>query len=139
MIVLDSNVVSEMMRSEPAPQVAAWASHLEDTAVVTVVTLAEVTRGILRLPQGQRRRALAASWESARRRWAFPALPFDEHAAVVWAEILAAREAGGQPMSVLDAQVAAICVAQGLPLATRNTKDFVGVGGLTLIDPWAGP
>ncbi|WBB46753.1 type II toxin-antitoxin system VapC family toxin [Verrucosispora sp. WMMA2044] len=138
MIVLDTNVVSELMRAEPAPVVLAWLQQSSSTGLyTTAVTVAEIRYGIARLPEGQRRESLhqAASEIFA----AFPrqVLPFDLAAAGAYADVVAVREKLGHPIDGFDAQIAAICRVQAATLATRNTKDFTDTG-INVVDPWRG-
>jgi toxin FitB len=136
MIVLDTNVVSELMRATPAPAVLAWLQQTPSTGLyTTAVTVAEIRYSIARLPDGRRKQDLdqAASEIFA----AFPrqVLPFDLAAATAYADVVAGREADGNPISGFDGQIAAICRSQAATLATRNTKDFIHTG-ISLIDPW---
>ena len=136
MIVLDTNVVSELMRSEPEERVVAWATSQATAAVgTTSVTLAEVRSGIVRLPAGRRRKVLLSAAEDVFSAFASSILPFDADAAHHYADIVVERERAGAPISGFDAQIAAICRAHGAALATRNTEDFVGLG-LSLTNPW---
>jgi hypothetical protein len=139
-ILLDTNVLSELMRPTPEPQVVRWLDSFSDTDVwVSAVTEAEILLGIQLLPNGRRRNGLA---DLAERMFEVDfsgrCLSFDAGAAVVYADIVAARTRLGSPISVEDAQIAAIARAGGLALATRNVKDFSGLEGLKVIDPWSG-
>ncbi|MCA1671027.1 MAG: type II toxin-antitoxin system VapC family toxin [Actinobacteria bacterium] len=136
MIVLDTNVVSELMRASPAAAVASWVRQQErGSLVTTAITIAEIRYGLARLPAGRRTRQL---WETAEEVLAaFPSqvLPFDQAAAVLYGDIAAARERIGRPIDAFDAQIAAISRAHRARLATRNTKDFDETG-IRLVDPW---
>jgi hypothetical protein len=136
MIVLDTNVVSELMRPEPAPAVLAWLRQRSGGSLhTTTVTVAEIRYGIARLPEGRRRETLqqAASEIFA----AFPrqVIPFDLAAANTYADVVTGRESIGNPIDGFDAQIAAICRSHAATLATRNTKDFIDTG-ITLVNPW---
>lgn len=136
MIVVDTNVVSELMRPSPSPSVVAWvrasrASQLHTTAI----TVAELLYGIKRLPEGQRRTVLGTTAREVFSAFADRVLAFDEPAAEQYAEIVAGREATGRPISGFDAQIAAICRSHGATLATRNAKDFQQTG-IAILDPW---
>lgn len=136
MIVLDTNVVSELMRPEPTPAVLAWLRQYSGGSLrTTAVTVAEIRYGIARLPDGRRREALqqAASEIFA----AFPrqVLPFDLAAANAYADVVTGRERIGNSIDGFDAQIAAICRSQAATLATRNTKDFADTG-IALVNPW---
>jgi predicted nucleic acid-binding protein len=137
-IVLDTNVISEVFRPQPDPNVVAWLESLSGDVAITAITLAELLAGVRRMPDGQRRVALAARIESAvdPYRQSRAVLAFDDEAAGHYAEIFAARERAGLPISMADAQIAAICRSNDAVCATRNTKDFAGTG-IELVDPWA--
>jgi predicted nucleic acid-binding protein len=140
MILLDTNVLSELMRAVPEPRVVRWLDSCADEDVwVSAVTAAEILLGIQLLPKGKRRDGLAGlAGRMFEVDFAGRCLPFDAAAAAAFAKIVAARTRIGTPISVEDAQIAAIARAGGLALATRNTKDFTGIDGLVLIDPWSG-
>lgn len=137
MIVLDTNVISEAFRRQPNTRVIAWVENLTGEVAITSVTLAELLAGVRRLPNGKRRTALAASIGAALEpyRQTRAILPFDDIAAEQYAEVLAARQKAGLPISTADAQIAAICRTHGATCATRNTKDFAYTG-VELLDPW---
>lgn len=138
MIVLDTNVVSELMRTRPEPGVVRWVDHHSpDGYALTAISVAELRFGILRLPSGRRREALGRAFglvleEDLGGR----ILPFDAEAAEVHASMSAAAELTGRTRPIADGQIAAICTARGLPLATRNVRDFDGQG-IDLLDPWS--
>jgi predicted nucleic acid-binding protein len=136
-IVLDTNVLSELMRSQPAAAVFAWVSAQPRAALhTTSVNKAEILYGIATLPEGRRRAALAAAAEAMfNDDFAGRVLPFDEEAAVHYAEIVAERRREGRPIEAFDAQIAATARVAGAELATRNVGDFAGCG-LTLVNPW---
>jgi predicted nucleic acid-binding protein len=136
MIILDTNVVSELMRPAPLPAVLGWLQeHPRHDVFTTVITVAEIRYGIARLPEGRRRTELdqAASEIFA----AFPdqVLSFDLAAASAYADIVAYRDSVGSPINGFDAQIAAICRTKAAFLATRNTKDFTDTG-IAMVDPW---
>jgi hypothetical protein len=136
-IVLDTNVISELARQAPDPGVLSWLDSLEVSDVVTTaVTAAELRYGVARLPSGHRKRELIAVirgilTEDLRGQ----IRPFDERASVQYADVVTGRERIGRPIGVADAQIAAICRDLGAILATRNTADFEETG-IELIDPW---
>lgn len=136
MIVLDTNIVSELMRVTPAPAVLAWLQQTSSTGLyTTAVTVAEIRYGIARLPQGGRRETLHQAANEVFAAFPRQVLPFDLAAATAYADVVAGRERDGNPISGFDAQIAAICRSQAATLATRNTKDFAGTG-ITVVDPW---
>ncbi|RIV31346.1 type II toxin-antitoxin system VapC family toxin [Micromonospora radicis] len=136
MIVLDTNVVSELMRAEPAPAVVAWLQQSSSAGLfTTAVTVAEIRYGIARLPEGQRRESLHQAANEIFAAFPRQVLPFDLAAAGAYADVVAGRERLGHPIDGFDAQIAAICRTQTAALATRNTKDFTDTG-VEVIDPW---
>lgn len=136
MIVLDTNVVSELMRPEPASTVLAWLREQPgDDLYTTAITVAEIRYGIARLPDGRRRAALD---QAAREIFAaFPdqVLAFDLAAADAYTDVVAHRDDLGAPIDGFDAQIAAICRTQAAVLATRNVKVFVDTG-IRITNPW---
>ena len=138
MIVLDTNVVSELMRDHPHPAVLAWLDARPARRLfVTAVTEAEVCTGLAFLPEGKRRRRLT---EAADRAFGGlfkgRVLPFDSRAARSYAQIVAACRAAGRPISQSDAQIAATAQSRGMAVATRNLRDFQDTG-IDLVDPWS--
>lgn len=138
MIVLDTNVISEIFRPTPDSRVVAWLESLTGDVAITSVTLAELLAGVRRMPSGQRKSALAETLDVALQpyRDTRSILAFDDEAAAHYAEVLVAREAAGLPISTADAQIAAICRVRRAACATRNTKDFAHTG-VELVNPWA--
>jgi predicted nucleic acid-binding protein len=138
MIVLDTNVLSEFMRTEPESRVLAWVDAQPAMELaVSAVTVAEIFHGIARLPSGKRKQKLEAhAMAMFEEDFAGRILSFDAHAAVEYATLVADCESKGRAVSMADAQVAAICRTHGLPIATRNVKDFE-FSGVEMINPWA--
>jgi predicted nucleic acid-binding protein len=137
-IVLDTNVISELMRPQPHPQVLAWVDGLDPVRVaITAMNEAEILHGIARLPDGRRKQGLQQSWDElvaeifAGRVW-----PFSSEAAHWYADLLSARERLARPMATADAVIAATVLAHGAQLATRDLAHFADLG-LDLINPWA--
>jgi predicted nucleic acid-binding protein len=136
MIILDTNVVSELMRPRPAPTVVAWLQrHPSRDLFTSAITVAEIRYGIARLPAGRRRETLAQA--AAEIFTAFPdqILPFDLAAAHAYADIVSRRESLGAPIDGFDAQIAAVCRTHAADLATRNGRDFTDTG-IAVINPW---
>ena len=137
MIVLDTNVLSELMRPEPAEPVVSWVSSQPATSqYTTTVTQAEILYGILLLAAGKRRTRLLGAAESMfAEDFSGRVLSFGSDAAALYARIAADRRRAGHPISHFDAQIAAIARANGAKVVTRNIPDFHGCG-VELIDPW---
>ena len=137
MIFLDTNVLSELMRPQPNPAVVAWVNAQSSGAHVSAVTQAEISLGIALLPEGKRRDALAvAARQMFEEDFAARCLPFDSMVAEHFARLVAERRRIGRPITTQDAQIAAVALANNMPLATRNTDDFKAIPGLALVDPW---
>jgi len=137
MIVLDTNVISELARPQPDVRVVIWIDNQEQTGIyLTSVSLAETLYGIERLPLGQRKRDLSTDFGILlEERFRSRVLSFDEESARGYALITTRRERIGQRMGTADAEIASICLANGAALATRNTRDFEETG-IELINPW---
>lgn len=138
MIILDTNVISELTRPNPNSDVIEWYSHLSPTdSRITAITEAELRYGIALLPPGRRRQLVLSRVETTLQRFrAGYILPFDSHAARSYADIAAVRRAAGKPIDIADGQIAAIVHSVGGELATRNIRDFEGCG-INVINPWS--
>jgi hypothetical protein len=138
MIVVDTNVLSEVMKVSPSPRVVDWWNSYPETELyLTSITQAEILAGIELLPKGKRRAAIAQAAEATfREDFADRILPFDGEAVREFAMIFAARRKLGRPIRQSDAQIAAIARSSGAVLATRNTGDFEHCG-VKLVNPWA--
>ncbi len=136
MIVVDTNVASELMRPEPSSVVVAWLrARRTDELFTTAITLAEILFGIERLPDGRRKEGLSTAASEVFSSFPDQILPFDEIAAAEYAKVVEARERAGSPIDGFDAQIASICRVHRASLATRNLKDFADTG-IVVIDPW---
>lgn len=137
MIVLDTNVLSEVMREGPDPGVVAWLRGQSASEVfTTAITRGEILYGIEILPPGMRRTALQRIADRIfSETFCGRVLGFDEAAALHYAQIGAARKASGRRLQTADAQIAAIVRLHDAILATRNTRDFEGCG-IRLVNPW---
>ncbi len=137
MILLDTNVLSELMRQAPAPAVIRWVDRHPSAAVfISAVTRAEIELGIALLPDGKRKTGIMESAGRMFQEFSGRCLPFDETAARHYGSIVATRTRAGLPISVEDAQIAAIALSGNLAVATRNTADFEKIEGLDLCNPW---
>ena len=138
MIVLDTNVVSELMKPDAAPPVFNWTAKQSSSSLfTTTVTMAEIFYGIELLAHGRKRLDLTTAARTLfegifRDR----VLAFDIQAATLYPTMAAARRKSGRPIAPFDAQIAAIALSRGAALATRNTDDFDRCG-LQLVNPWA--
>jgi toxin FitB len=137
MIVLDTNVLSEVMRPSPARAVAAWMAGEKPGRFffTTAVTEAEIRLGIEVLPAGRRKQELEAAAQRIIALFDDRILPFDSMATREFARIVAGRRRAGLPIGDLDAQIAAIARSRSMALATRNVLDFHGTG-INVLDPW---
>ncbi|WP_416637307.1 type II toxin-antitoxin system VapC family toxin [Pseudomonas sp. OHS18] len=137
MILLDTNVLSELMRAKPAPEVVAWIDQQPAGQLyISAITVAEILYGIARLPDGKRKTSFA---DLARlmfdEDFAGRILPFDTEAASRYASLAAASEAQGRVADMADAQIAAIAALYDAPVATRNVRHFDHLG-VSVINPW---
>jgi toxin FitB len=138
MIVLDTNVLSALMRREPEAVAVAWLDTLPAESVwTTSVTIFEISLGLELLGAGRRRRALEDAFaRMLAEDFEDRILPFDDGAARFAGHIAAGQRRTGRTVEIRDVQIAGICAARKATLATRNTRHFDGLG-LTLVDPWA--
>ena len=137
MILLDTNVLSELMRHEPDPVALAWVDAQSRYQLhISAVTRAEIDLGVALLPEGRRKQGLQAAAQRMFAEFSGRCLPFDERAASRYGELVAVRVRAGRPISVEDAQIAATALAGGFVLATRNGRDFTAIEGLALVDPF---
>jgi toxin FitB len=137
MIILDTNVVSEPLKLQPDPKVLAWLdAQAPESLYITAINLAELAAGIAVLPAGRKRTVLQQSLDQ-RMMPLFEGriLHFDAKAAQAFAILSAKLQAAGSAISFADCAIAAIAMANGFALATRNTRDFKNTG-VVLIDPW---
>lgn len=126
MILLDTNIISEMMRPSPTIEVMTWLDAQKKEALfISSVTIAEITYGLHILPEGKRRKDLLDAFQQIiTKLFKYRILTFDERAAYVYGEIMGHRKKLGKPLSVPDGQIAAIAHLNNAILATRNVRDF---------------
>ncbi len=138
MYLLDTNVLSELMRATPSQAVLDWVnSQKAPDLFICTITRAEIELGIALLPAGKRRTNLATQARAMfDEDFAGRCLPFDEKGASLYAALVAARTRLGLPISVEDAQIAAVGLGSLKTLVTRNTADFENIKGLNLLNPW---
>ena len=137
MILLDTNVLSELMKANPTDQVLAWVDAQPASELfISTITVAEILYGVSRMPDGKRRdRLRKAAEEMFEGEFSDRLLSFDYSAAAYYAALVSHRERIGRPISTEDAQIAAICLAHDAALATRNVRDFEECT-LDVINPW---
>jgi predicted nucleic acid-binding protein len=139
MIILDTNVLSELMKPKPDRRVVRWVDSQPAASLFTTsITQAEILHGAMLLPKGKRRTSIDDAVTSMfEEDFAGRVLAFDSEAAFPYARIASERRRAGRPISQLDAQIAAIAESRGASVATRNVADFDGCG-VGVIDPWIG-
>ena len=137
MVVVDTNVLSELMRPTPDTVIASWVGERATSSLhLTAISEAELRFGLAIMPPGRRRDGLTEGLERMLRTgFANRVLPFDSAAASAYAEIAAARRAMGRPMPEADCQIAAIARSRDMAVVTRNVRDFADAG-IDVIDPW---
>jgi toxin FitB len=136
-IVLDTNVLSELMKPQGLITVKSWVgAQSRENLYITSITKAEILYGIAILPEGKRSRMLRESAQAMfREDFARQILNFDEQAASCFAEIAAHRQKIGRPLAQADGQIAAICLANNATIATRNVDDFLNCQ-IEIVNPW---
>ena len=135
MILLDTNVLSELTKPMPNEKVVDWLRQTEPALAIPTFAIAEMAYGIEKLAEGRRRERLRAALERLAERFGDRLLSFDLRAAWAYGDILATARKAGRPMSVADAVMAAIAKTHDCALATRNIKDFQTTG-IELVNPW---
>ena len=137
MTILDTNVLSELMKPNPSPEVVAWTeSNLWSELFISAITQAEILYGLDLLPSGKRKDALQiAARLMFEEDFSQRILPFDHIAAQHYASVVSTRKKSGKPISQFDAQLASIAKCRGANVSTRNESDFSNCG-ITIINPW---
>jgi predicted nucleic acid-binding protein len=137
MILLDTNIISEMMKPNPAVNVSTWLDQQEIIQLfITTITIAEISYGLAALPNGQRRTFLEEAFNKAiLEAFKYRILNFDEPAAHLYGRIMGQRKKQGRPLSIPDGQILAIACSQKSLIATRNIQDFID-SGADLINPF---
>ncbi|PBB30411.1 MAG: type II toxin-antitoxin system VapC family toxin [Mesorhizobium sp.] len=137
-LLLDTNVLSEVTRPAPDVGVLKWLDGLdEDRSFISVVSIAEIRRGVSLMDEGRKREALA-EWlaRDLPQRFEQRVLPVDEAVALAWGDLMGLAKRRGRGLSSMDGLIAATAIAKQLTLATRNSKDFEGFA-IELFDPWS--
>jgi predicted nucleic acid-binding protein len=135
LILLDTNVLSELVKPQPHPHVVSWTRRSAAALAIPTIAVAEMAFGIEKLAEGRRREDLLAGLHRLVTEFADRLFDFNVKAAWAYGSILAAARKKGRPMSVPDAAIAAIAAANDCALATRNVEDFA-TAGLQIINPW---
>jgi predicted nucleic acid-binding protein len=136
MIILDTNVVSELSKPVGNARALAWLdSQPEQTLFLTAITLAEILEGVSLLPDGKRKQMLRATMNEVVARFVNPVLPFDRQAAEVYATLVVRAKAKNYTLLIADAQIASIATAHGFAVATRDVDPF-RAAGVKVINPW---
>ena len=136
MILLDTNVVSELSKPTGDARVLEWLnSQPERNLFLTAITLAEILEGVSLLPDGKRKQMLRVTINEAVARFVNPVLPFGRQAAEVYATLVVRAKAKNYTLPIADAQIAAIAASQGFTVATRDVAPF-RAAGVAVINPW---
>jgi len=137
MIILDTNVISEIMKPNPSLNVTTWIDNQDASGLfISTITIAEICYGLNALPEGNRRDILETAFnKTITEAFEYNILSFDEACAHVYGKIMANRKKIGRPMGILDGQIAATACAHGFSVATRNVSDFSDCG-VDLINPF---
>lgn len=140
MYILDTNVLSELIKAKPEPIVLSWVQQQQPAQLyATAITVAEMLRGVASLPSGKKKQALhQAVNDMFNEDFQQRILSFNHHAAAHYAAWVQQRQQAGRPVSQSDAQIAGIVLSAEATLVTRNSKDFAGLNA-GLINPWEIP
>lgn len=137
--LLDTNIISNAVKPQPSPSLLVWMAEQKDEDLfIASLTIAEIRRGILEMPSGKKRNALEAWFvgkDGLQALFTGRVLPFDEKAALLWAQFMATGKVRGRPRSALDMIVAAVASANDCVLVTDNERDFAG---LDILNPLRG-
>ena len=134
MLMLDTNVVSELMKDKPSEQVQRWFTHQEsDDLCISVITIGEIVYGFHMMPEGRKKERLSSWFEVKFLEWIGDRIyPIGESIMRDWAQL----KANSRTLPVIDSLLAATAIAAGATLVTRNTKGFEGIAGLSIANPW---
>lgn len=136
-LLLDTSILSEVTKQAPDARVLEWLDSLdEDHSFISVVSIAEIRRGVALMDEGRKREALA-DWlaRDLPQRFEQRVSPIDEPVALAWGDLMGLAKRRGRGLSSMDGLIGATAIAKNLTLATRNIKDFEGFG-IELFDPW---
>jgi toxin FitB len=130
--VLDTNILSELTKPQPFPDLLTWLEANEADSALSVISIGEPTLGIARLAEGKKRRGLERAFGFLRQDYAGKVLDFTEGVAVEWGRLVAEAQKHGRDLAVLDSQIEATAVHFGLTVVTRNSRDFLH----SVFNPW---
>ena len=134
--LLDTNVISELLKPKPEPKVTTWIDGTdEELLFLSVLTLGEIRKGVMLLPRSARRTALEAWLSKELLRFSNRILSVDQEVADQWGHLSGLTSARGVHVGVIDGLLAATAIQHNLTLVTRDTRD-VGATGVTLFNPW---
>lgn len=136
-LLLDTNILSEVTKPNPSARVLEWLDRLdEDRSFISIVSIAEIRRGVALMDKGRKRDVLA-EWlaQDLTQRFERRIIPVDEPVALAWGDLMGLAKRSGRGLSSMDGLIAATAIAHDLTLATRNTRDFEDFG-IELVDPW---
>jgi toxin FitB len=137
MVLLDTNIISELMKKAGNPNVQAWLDGIPAHQLYTsAISKAEIEYGVSILPEGKKKNQIGKLADLVLELFDDRILPFNTDSTQAFARIKSSRKIMGRPINYADAQIAAIAVQHGFKLATRNTADFQSIEGLELINPW---
>jgi hypothetical protein len=136
--ILDTNIVSELIKLQPSPEVLEWLDHISEELIwTTSITAYEIQYGIMQLPKGRKRQQLQSDFNDMLRiDYRNRVIEFDDNAAIAAGEIAGSLKASGKNISPLDIQIAGIVRIRGATLVTRNTKDFQH-SNIPFVNPWS--
>jgi hypothetical protein len=134
-ILVDTNVLSELTRPKPEPRVLVWLEVNEPALAVPAIALAELRYGVARLPDDRRRSSLLHFWQATCEQFRGRICSFDERAAERYGDVAAGAERAGRRLNVQDGQIASIALVHGMSVATRNVGDFEAAG-VAIVNPW---
>lgn len=135
MIVVDTNIISELAKPRPSPRVVLWFAENGPMLALPTPALAELYYGAFAMQKGRRREEIIAIYDEIVDKLADRVLPFDQMSAMIHAELAAESDRMGRPMRGMDGQIAAIARRHKVPVATRDTEDFKAAN-VPLINPW---
>lgn len=134
--ILDTNILSELRKESPAPQVVRWFTSIADEhKYISAITLGEINRGICKLPEGRKKNDLISWFDKIQQFFQYQTYTIDTDIAIKWGELASFSEKNGKKLPALDGLIAATAYIHGAILVTRNIKDFESVP-IQVLNPW---